>query len=40
MNRDQSELSLPGDVIPLVSGWWASPGVSGNWGEIKSLCET
>lgn len=27
MNRDQSKLSLSGDVIPLVTGCWAGPGV-------------
>lgn len=40
MERDQSELSLPGDVIPLATGWGAGPEVLGVGGEAESLWET
>lgn len=27
MTRDHCKSSLPEDALPLVTGWWAGPGV-------------
>ena len=40
MSRDQPELPLLRDVVPLVIGWWAGSGVFVIEREGKGLWET